>query len=70
MDTLTALEKEIVIMVAQGSKNREIAEKLCLAEQTVRNYLSNIYAKTDSKNRVELTMFAVRAEWINSTREK
>ena len=70
MDTLTALEKEIVILVAQGSKNREIAEKLCLAEQTVRNYLSNIYAKTDSKNRVELTMFAVRAGWINSTREK
>ncbi len=70
MDTLTALEKEIVILVAQGYKNREIAEKLCLAEQTVRNRLCVIYEKVGVKNRAGLTMFAVRAGWVDSTREK
>ncbi|MDL1897556.1 response regulator transcription factor [Anaerolineae bacterium CFX7] len=70
MDTLTPSEKEIVILVAQGYKNREIAEKLSLAEQTVRNYLSAIYAKTGSKNRVGLTIFAMRTRWIDSAREK
>jgi len=67
---LTALEKEIVILVAQGRTNREIAEKLCLAEQTVRNYLSEIYTKTENKNRVGLTMFAVRVGWIEAAEEK
>lgn len=70
MAALTALEKEIVILVAQGRTNREIAEKLCLAEQTVRNYLSEIYAKTENKNRVGLTMFAVRVGWIEAAEEK
>jgi DNA-binding NarL/FixJ family response regulator len=70
LDTLNALEKEIVILVAKGHTNREIAEKLCVAEQTVRNYLSAIYTKTGSNNRVELTIFAIRAGWIDSAREK
>jgi DNA-binding NarL/FixJ family response regulator len=65
-----ALEKEIVSLVAQGHTNHEIAEKLCLAEQTVRNYLSAIYAKTKAKNRVELAMLAVNAGLIDSAREK
>ncbi len=66
MDTLTALEKEIVILVAQGFKNREIADKLCLAEQTVRNYLTVIYRKTDIRNRSELVLFAVRSRLVEN----
>ena len=66
----TAGEKQIVILVAQGRTNREIADKLGLAEQTVRNYLSEIYAKTENKNRVELTLFAVRAGWVEAAGEK
>jgi len=66
----TAGEKQIVILVAQGRTNREIADKLGLAEQTVRNYLSEIYIKTENKNRVGLTMFTVRAGWIEAAGEK
>ena len=46
MEPLTAVEKQIVILVAQGHTNREIADKLCLAEQTVHNYLSAVYEKS------------------------
>ncbi len=65
MDTLSSLEKEIVILVAQGLRNREIAEKLCLAEQTVRNYLSEIYRKVGVNNRAGLTSYAWRTGWID-----
>ena len=70
MEPLKGLGKGIVILVAHGRTNREIAGKLGLAEQTVRNYLSEIYAKTENKNRVGLTMFAVRAGWIEAAGEK
>jgi DNA-binding NarL/FixJ family response regulator len=67
LDPLTALEKEIVILAAQGYSNREIAEKLCLVEQTVRNYLSVIYAKTRVKNRVGLTNYAWQQGWMDQS---
>ena len=67
MDTLTALEKEIVILVAQGYKNREIAEKLCLAEQTVRNRLCAIYEKAGVNNRAALTNYAWKMGWIDNS---
>jgi len=65
MDTLSPLEKEIVILVAQGQRNREIAEKMCLAEQTIRNYLSEIYRKVGVNNRSGLTSYAWRSGWMD-----
>jgi len=53
LDALTALEKQVVILVAQGHTNREIAEKLCLAEQTVRNRRVVIYEKLGVSNSAE-----------------
>ena len=67
---LTALEKQIVILVAQGYTNREVAEKLCLAEQTVRNYVCAIYEKVGVKNRAGLTSYAWQQGWIDSAQEK
>ncbi|MDL1897560.1 response regulator transcription factor [Anaerolineae bacterium CFX7] len=62
--------KGIVILVAQGCTNREIAKKLGLAEQTARNHVGAIYSKTKVKNRVGLTALALRAGLIDSAREK
>ena len=55
---LTARELEIVRMVAAGLRNREIGDRMCIAEGTVRTHLYNIYQKLGVVNRVELSTFA------------
>lgn len=57
-DTLTDREKEIFGMIATGYDNHQIGEKLCLAEQTVRNHISSIYAKLEVKDRFEIIRLA------------
>ena len=54
---LTSLELEIVMCVAKGENNKEIANSLCLSEGTVRNYLSNILSKLDIRDRTNLAIF-------------
>jgi DNA-binding NarL/FixJ family response regulator len=45
-------------MMAQGWDNAHIAAGLCLAEQTVRNYVSRIYKKLEIYSRVEVVVWA------------
>jgi len=47
-------EKEILGLIAQGYSNRKIAEKLFISDPTVRNYISSIYAKLGSNDRLEI----------------
>jgi DNA-binding NarL/FixJ family response regulator len=53
LDTLTQREVELLKHLARGKSNSEIAEELHLAEQTVRNYVSRIYAKMGVTTRAE-----------------
>jgi DNA-binding NarL/FixJ family response regulator len=55
---LTDREQEVLALVARGWENREIAEELCLEEQTVRNYVSSIYGKLEVSSRVEAAIWA------------
>jgi DNA-binding CsgD family transcriptional regulator len=57
---LSAREKQIVDLVADGLGNREIAEKLNISEHTVKNYLLRIFDKVGVSNRVELVLYAMR----------
>jgi DNA-binding NarL/FixJ family response regulator len=57
---LTPRELKIVRALCAGATNREIAGRLGLREQTVKNRLSVIYAKLGVRNRVELAMHAER----------
>ena len=57
-ETLTPREIEIVRMVAQGLRNRVIAEKLSLSEGTVKVHLHNIYQKLGVDGRLELVLCA------------
>jgi len=47
----SAHEKKLLGLIMQGFSNREIAEKMHLAEQTVKNYVSAVYAKLGVRNR-------------------
>jgi len=56
---LTPRENEIVTLVTQGYRNKEIAEKLSISEQTVKNHLQNIYDKLGVSDRLELALYAL-----------
>jgi DNA-binding NarL/FixJ family response regulator len=56
---LSQREREIVGLVAQGFKNKEMAEKLFISEQTVKNHLHNIFDKLGVSDRLELALYAI-----------
>lgn len=58
---LNETETQILILLSQGYSNKEIAEKLCVAEQTVKNYVSALYSKLDVRNRVQASLLAIKA---------
>lgn len=57
---LTDREHEILQLIAEGATNREIGEKLFLAEKTVRNYVSGLLAKLGVQRRSEAAAYAAR----------
>ena len=56
---LTPKEIQIIALVAEGCKNKEIAAKLDTKEQVVKNYLRGIYDKTGVSDRLELALFTI-----------
>lgn len=63
MRELTAKEMEIVKLLPLGLTNKQIAEKLGISPQTVRNRLNVIYLKLNVKNRTQAAVFKI--EGIN-----
>ena len=57
---LTGRESAILSLIAEGATNREIGERLFLAEKTVRNYVSGLLAKLGMQRRSEAAAYAVR----------
>jgi DNA-binding NarL/FixJ family response regulator len=62
---LSEREMEIVQLVAQGFRNREIGEKLFISEQTVKNHLHNIFDKLGVSDRLELALYAIHHRLID-----
>ncbi len=56
---LSGREREIVGLVCQGFRNKEIAEKMFISEQTVKNHLHNIFDKLGVSDRLELALYAI-----------
>jgi DNA-binding NarL/FixJ family response regulator len=56
-DPLSEREREIVTLVADGLTNARIGKQLCVAEQTVKFHLSNIYRKLGVSNRTEASRY-------------
>ncbi|SFS13361.1 DNA-binding response regulator, NarL/FixJ family, contains REC and HTH domains [Granulicella pectinivorans] len=58
-DRLTPKELQIVALIVQGCKNKEIAMQLGTKEQVIKNYLRSIYDKTGVSDRLELALFTI-----------
>ncbi len=66
MARLTPREVEVVHLLAEGLSTREISQKLAVTAHTIRNYLSAIYEKLGVSSRVELVLYAVARENLDS----
>ena len=60
LKSLTAQERRILELVAEGMTNRQIGDRLFLAEKTVKNYMSNVLAKLGLERRTQAAVLASR----------
>jgi DNA-binding NarL/FixJ family response regulator len=60
LSTLTSQEKRILALIGEGLTNRQIGERLYLAEKTVKNYVSALFAKLGMERRTQAAAFAAR----------
>jgi len=56
---LTRRERELVALVAAGASNKEIAERLSIAERTVKAHLTSIFRKLGVSSRLHLAVYAL-----------
>ena len=60
LDTLTEREREVLIEIAHGRSNREIARALVVSEKTVKTHVSNLFTKLGVQDRTQAALYAVR----------
>jgi DNA-binding NarL/FixJ family response regulator len=60
LSALTAREREILTLVAQGHSNRDIAARLFISERTARTHVSNVLAKLQLSSRTQAALLAIR----------
>ena len=60
IELLTRRELEVLIFVATGMFNKEIAEKMSISERTVKNHISSIFKKIDVADRTQAAVFAIK----------
>jgi two-component system nitrate/nitrite response regulator NarL len=56
--TLTEREREVIALIAEGLKNKQIGQRLFISETTVTHHLSSIFSKLDVSDRLELVIYA------------
>lgn len=64
IEALTKRELEVLIQVANGMFNKEIATSLNISERTVKNHISNIFKKIDVSDRTQAAVFAIKNDII------
>jgi two-component system, NarL family, response regulator DevR len=62
LKALSDQERRILALIAEGLTNRQIAERMHLAEKTVKNYVSNLLAKLGMQRRTEAAVFYTQVE--------
>ncbi len=66
LDSLTAREREVLLEVASGATNGEIATRLYMAEATVKTHIGHLFGKLECRDRVGLVVFAYTAGLIQA----
>lgn len=64
-ESLSQREREVLKLIAEGYKNREIAEDLCISLKTVEKHRANLMKKLDLHNAAALTVYAVEKGLVN-----
>ncbi len=60
IESLTLREREVIKLVGEGLKNKQIAERLYISETTVTHHLSSVFSKLEVSDRLELIIYAFR----------
>jgi DNA-binding NarL/FixJ family response regulator len=58
---LTKRETDVLLLLAQGFTNKEIAKNLGISESTVQNHVHNIYCELNIKNRTQAAIYVIQA---------
>lgn len=66
--TLTARERDVIALIGEGLKNRQIAERLGISETTVRHHMNAIFNKLEVTDRLELVVYAYRHGLVTLSR--
>ena len=64
INSLTSRELEVLIQVANGLFNKEIAASLNISERTVKNHISNIFRKIEVFDRTQAAVFAIKNDLV------
>ena len=65
IDALTPKEKEVLMLVAKGASNQEIADKMCVRDVTVKTHLNSVFKKLKVANRTQAVLLAMQIDLIN-----
>ena len=65
LENLTAREREILKLVAEGNTNKKIADHLCISLKTVEKHRSNLMKKLDLRNTAALTAYAIEKKMVD-----
>ena len=60
ISSLTRREREVISLLAQGLRNRQIGERLFISETTIRHHFTSIFSKLGVRDRLELTLYALK----------
>lgn len=63
---LTEREREVLLLIAEGQSNKEIAEELHISIKTVKTHVSNLLMKCELEDRTQLAVFAHRKGWVKT----
>ena len=67
---LSKRESEVVILVVQGLTNKQVADKLCVAEKTVKFHLTNVYKRMNISRRSEIIWSLPLTEFMDRAKNK